>query len=86
MTSFYSFLYNVEQQIINPLIILISLAAFIVFVWGVIDFIRGADDAEKRKIGQSHIIWGIIGLSIIFGAKAIITIALNTFGISTAGL
>jgi hypothetical protein len=71
----------VKHNIVNPIITLLSLAAFVVFVWGVVDFIRNADDPEKRADGQQHMIWGIVGLVIIFGTTAIINILKATFGI-----
>ncbi len=74
-----TFFDNVKANIVNPIITLIALAAFVVFVWGVVDFIRSADDAEKRSTGQQHMIWGIVGLVIIFGAYGIINLALGAF-------
>jgi TRAP-type C4-dicarboxylate transport system permease small subunit len=82
MDVFNAFLGKVETAIINPLITLIALAAFVVFIWGVVDFIRGAGNEEKRAIGQQHMLWGFIGLVIIFAAKAIIAISASTFGIA----
>jgi len=76
-----TFFDHVKTNIVNPIITLLAMAAFVIFVWGVIDFIRSADDAEKRKSGQQHMIWGIVGLVIIFGANAIISILKNTFGL-----
>ncbi len=76
-----TFFDHIKTNIVNPIITLLALAAFVVFVWGVVDFIRSADDAEKRATGQRHMVWGIIGLVIIFGANAIIVILKNTFGI-----
>jgi TRAP-type C4-dicarboxylate transport system permease small subunit len=73
---------KIENAIINPLITLIALAAFVVFIWGVVEFIANAGNEEKRATGQQHMLWGFIGLVIIFGAKAIIAIAANTFGLS----
>lgn len=72
---------KIVGNIINPLIELIALAAFVVFLWGVVDFIRGADDAEKRATGQQHMIWGVVGLVIIFGATTLISILKSTFGL-----
>lgn len=71
---------NIKTNIVNPAITLLALAAFVVFVWGVVDFIRSSDDAEKRSTGQQHMIWGILGLVIIFGATAIINIIKSTIG------
>lgn len=75
-----TFIAAVQREIINPLITLIALAAFIVFVWGVVDFIRNGEDVEKRSKGQQHMIWGIIGLVILFGAQAILQIIARTVG------
>ncbi len=72
-----NFFKNLEVAIIDPLITLLALAAFVVFVWGVVEFIRGADNQEARSKGQKHIIWGLIGLTIIFGARAILAL-INT--------
>lgn len=75
-----SFINGIEQQILAPLITLIALGAFVVFVWGVVEFVRGADNAEAREKGQRHIVWGLVGLVIIFGANAIIRIIAGTIG------
>lgn len=82
LQPFYDFLGKVETAILNPLIELLALAAFVVFIWGVVEFIANAGNEESRAKGQRHILWGLIGLVIIFGAKAIIAIAAHTFGIS----
>lgn len=71
---------HITANIIAPIVDLLALAAFILFVWGVVNFIRSAEDSEKRAIGQQHMVWGIIGLVIIFGAQAIMAIITNTFG------
>lgn len=69
---------KIQAAIIDPIITLLALAAFVVFVWGVVEFIRGADNQEARGKGQKHIIWGLIGLTIIFGARAILALIQTT--------
>ena len=78
---FRTFLIKVENAIINPMITLLALAAFVLFLYGVVEFIAGAGNDEKRLVGQRHMIWGFIGLTIMFGAKAIIAISASTYGI-----
>lgn len=80
MDAIQKFITALESQILAPLITLIALAAFVLFVWGVVDFIRNGDNDEKRLAGTQHMIWGIIGLAIIFGANAIIHIITATLG------
>ena len=74
------FIGRVQVAIIDPIITLLALAAFVVFVWGVVGFIGGAADSEKREKGKQHILWGLIGLVIIFGARAIVALIANTVG------
>lgn len=80
-SAFQTFLQKVEVAIINPIITLLVLGAFVLFVYGVVEFIGGSGNEEKRSIGQKHMIWGLIGLTIMFGAKAIISIAASSIGV-----
>lgn len=70
-----------ETQIINPIITLLTLAAFVLFVWGIVQYIQNAADEEKRKQGVQNIIWGIVGLLVMFGAFAIVAILKNVVGV-----
>lgn len=72
--TYETFLARISEQIIDPLITVLALAAFVLFVFGVFEFIKGADNDEARKTGQRHIIWGLVGLAILFGAKTITTL------------
>ncbi len=75
------FLSNVVVQIINPIILLLAGAAFVLFIWGVFEFIVHAAEETKRTEGRRAIMWGLIGLVIIFGAYGIINLALGTFSL-----
>ena len=81
MDALNSFLGKVVTQIVNPIILLLAASAFIVFIWGVFEFIAHAGDATERKKGKDAILWGLVGLMIIFGAYGIINIALGTFNV-----
>lgn len=81
VTSADELFQNAVRVIVNPLITLMFILALCVFVYGVFEFIRGADNEDARKKGQSHMIWGVIGLFIMVSVFAIIRLLLNTFGI-----
>lgn len=83
MQALYQFLDKVVVQIINPILLLLSAAAFVLFVWGGFEFVAHAGDETKRKEGRRAILWGLVGLVIIFGAYGIINLALSTFNIPT---
>ena len=75
------FLDSVVREIINPIILLLAAAAFVLFIWGVFEFVAHAGDETKRTEGKKAIMWGLIGLVIIFGAYGIINLALGTFSL-----
>jgi uncharacterized membrane protein YidH (DUF202 family) len=74
------------QVIINPIIQILFVVATIVFVYGVFEFIRGAENPEVRKQGQQHMLWGIIGLAIMVSVFTIVSILLNTIGAETPAI
>ncbi len=80
--SFEEVLGNVNRTIVNPLIQFAFIIAFVFFIWGVMQFIRNADNPEGRKKGQDHMIWGVVGLVIMLGVYGIINILINSFGLS----
>lgn len=85
MVVLEKFLGKVVTQIINPIILLLAATAFVVFLWGVFEFIWHAGDEAKRKEGKDAILWGLVGLVIIFGAYGIINIVLGTFSLPPIG-
>ena len=82
MVVLNQFIDKVVVQIINPIILLLSAGAFVVFIWGIFEFVLNAGNATKRDEGRKAIFWGIIGLVIIFGAFGIINLALGTFSLN----
>ena len=81
-TSFNGFLYNVESMIIDPLIKLLFALAIVFFLYGVFEFLSNQDNDEKKTTGKSHMLWGIVGITIMMGVWTILGILLNTMGIS----
>ncbi|PIR58032.1 MAG: hypothetical protein COU71_00895 [Parcubacteria group bacterium CG10_big_fil_rev_8_21_14_0_10_38_31] len=68
---------NIADKILNPIIGLMISIALLLFIYGVIEFIYGADNEDKRKQGKQHIIWGIIGLFIMVSVLGIMKIIIN---------
>ncbi len=74
-------LYKLNAKIINPLIELSFIVALVVFLWGVLQFIRGANNEEARAKGKDHMLWGFVGFLIMFGVFGIINLLTRTLGI-----
>lgn len=68
---------SINQKILNPIIGLMFGLALVVFLYGVIEFIAGSANEEKRKIGKQHMLWGIIGLFIMVSVFGIINLILT---------
>ena len=65
-------------NIIQPLIILMFIIAIVVFIWGVVTMIMNAGNEEARSTGIKHMMWGLIGLFIMFGVYGILNLLVNT--------
>lgn len=64
--------------VVNPLLQLLFAAAVAYFIFGVFKYVRGADDAEAHKDGANHILWGTVGLVIMFSVWGIIALLRKT--------
>lgn len=69
---------NISSFILKPLVFLMFALATLVFIWGAQGFVGAADDAEARSKGASRMIWGLVGMVIMIGAVALVTIIGNT--------
>src|SRR3989344_667675 len=79
--SLNTFLTNVNAQIINPLISLLFAVAIAFFLWGVFEFIANQQNDEKRTTGKMHMLWGVIGITIMLGVFTILNMIISTFDI-----
>ncbi|MEK7060348.1 MAG: hypothetical protein AAB970_01890 [Patescibacteria group bacterium] len=61
-----------------PLIISLALA---MFIWGVVQYVINDQEEAKRAKGRQFMIWGIIGLTIMFAVWGLVKIIGTTFGI-----
>ena len=71
------------EIIVNPAIMILFAVAFVVFLWGVAQYIRNSSNPSAATTGRDHMIWGIVGMAIMVSAFAIIKIVIGTFDIPT---
>lgn len=73
---------KINKVIINPFIYLMVGVSTVVFFWGVLQMMMNLGNDKAREAGKSHMIWGIVGLTIIvcvFGIMSLISRMLNAF-------
>lgn len=70
--------------VLNTIIVpLIFTLAFLVFIWGVVSyfFLHGGEDT-KREEGRQFILWGILGMVVLFSVWGLVNMLLSTLGIA----
>ena len=81
-----SFVANVNKLIINPLIGLLFAAALAVFLYGVVEYLANRDNNEqKRSEGRQHMLWGIIGMTVMFGVFFFMNLIIDTLDLKNRG-
>jgi hypothetical protein len=51
------------------------------FLYGLFEFIKDSDSEDGREKGKRHMLWGLIGLSIMVSVFFIMKVVLGTIGI-----
>jgi succinate dehydrogenase/fumarate reductase cytochrome b subunit len=69
-----TFINKVDTLIINPLITLLFALAMVYFLYGVFEFIANQENEEKKTSGKNHMLWGLIGITIMMGVWTILGI------------
>lgn len=76
---------NIARLIVNPLIVLGFVVATIYLFYAIVQMIWGAEEGkwdDKKK----NVMYGILGLFIMFSVYGILNIVLKTFKIDCTGL
>lgn len=69
--------------IIDPLITLLFAAAMLLFIWGLFQFMVDLQGGGDGKDGKQHMLWGIIGVTIMFSVGGIINLVSNSIGVNS---
>ena len=67
-----------NDAILQPLIYLLVAVAFVYFLFGIYKFVAGQNNEENQEEGKKHMIWGLVGLFIMFSVWGIINFIQST--------
>jgi len=70
-------------KVVDPVINFLFILAFLYFIYGIVVFIQNANNEEARAKGKQHMVWGIVGLLIMFSAFTIMQIIVNTLDLES---
>ena len=60
-----------------------GILALIAFIWGGIEWLISMGDSKRIQKGKDMMIWAVIGLIVIFGSYAILSLVFKVLGAST---
>lgn len=73
----FDYIFCLINSSVIPLLFAIAL---VVFIWGVVQFISGAENEEKREKGRQFMLWGILGLAVMVSVWGLVAIFNKSFG------
>lgn len=76
-------LFGIVMEILNKVVILLIALAVIFFLYGIVKFIKSADEEEGREKGKNIMFYGVIGLFVMVSVWGIVNILINTFELNT---
>lgn len=74
-------LLKINYYIINPIIRVLFALAFLIFAWGIIQYVLQRDSVGAKEQGRQHMMWGLVGLAIMTSVFFIVRIITTTLGI-----
>lgn len=77
--TFRSFVGQVTDFVGEALMPLLFSAALAYFIWGVVEFIRSADNSDERNKGKVRIMWGVIALFAMLTYLGLTSVFTSTF-------
>ncbi|MFZ2593331.1 MAG: hypothetical protein WAX38_00970 [Minisyncoccia bacterium] len=72
----------IVQIFINPIVILIFSLGFMMFMWGLIEFMWKSDSSTAWETGVKHMMWGVVGMFMMVAVWGIIGLIANTLGLT----
>ena len=76
---------KINSLIVQPSIRLVFAAGFLVFLWGLVQFLLASREGKIDNEGKQHMLWGVIGMFIMVAVGGILTMITSTFGIDSTG-
>src|SRR5690606_22140998 len=72
-------------DIVQTIIGIAFMLAFLFFVWGIATFVKQAGDPAGREEGRQRMIWGVIALAVLATVWGIVQWLQGEFGLSGGG-
>lgn len=71
---------GIADNIFTPIYEVVAALAVVYFLYGVAKFIMDLNNPDEKNNGKSHLLWGLVGLFIIFSIGGIMSAFGSFFG------
>lgn len=68
------FISNMKLMILNPIIGFMFAVATVMFIYGIVEYIWGAENKDKIEDGKRHMVWGVIGMFVMLVVYGILNV------------
>ena len=75
---------RVVTYIIDPALLVIFALGFLLFVYGLVEFLWKLNEGGESHEGKQHMVWGIVGMLIMISVYGILDIIDNTLHLNFA--
>lgn len=86
MASFDQLFQKFVEIVINPAIAVIFALGFLFFLFGIVEFLWNLQKGGPKEAGKRHMIWGVIGITIMVSVYGILNLLMGTFGVGYSDL
>lgn len=72
---------RIVTYIIDPVLLVVFALGFLLFVYGLVEFLWKINEGGDNKEGKQHMVWGIVGMLIMVSVYGILGLIDDTFGL-----
>lgn len=72
---------KITSMIFQPLALLLFSIGFLIFIYGLVEFISDPTNTERQRTGKQHMMYGTLGLLIMVSIWGIVHLVTDTLGL-----
>lgn len=72
---------KITSMVFQPLALLLFSVGFLVFIYGLVEFMYDPSNSSRQTTGKQHMIYGTIGLLIMVSIWGIVHLVTDTLGL-----
>ena len=81
MTTAQQIIDGITSYIFQPIASLLFALGFLIFIWGLVEFIANPNNSSVKEKGKKHMVYGILGLLIMTSVWGIVHLIEDTIGV-----